>query len=420
MSKSIKCPFCSKRYTSKELLYNHIQLAHPETLKDETYTPARVYFNFVNKKDKGSCVMCKESTEWNEHTRRYMRFCGEKCKEKYVKMMKDRMINTYGKAHLLNDPEKQKEMLQARSISGTYTFADGGELGYTGTYERDFLEFLDKIMGFNSLDVVSPCPFTFYYTYEGKELFYIPDIYIPSLNLIIEIKDGGDNPNTHPKIQQVDKMKEKLKDEVMAKGVYNYIKVTNRDHFKFIELLMELKDKPEKSKPIIKINEEYKYIAYVYDKHISDLPISALYLKSAFSEVGVLITDTGKATKIKLRAFHDCTVQIVKNTEFGENVYDLISESCMEKDVVLTRGTDSILEENVVIMNDMIHNLCEHIDKLADGLIVESEVEHDNFGLFAKTSKGYYYRTESYMTGFAPAKNLIDKRQLLLCRGGAM
>ena len=325
MAKTFKCPFCDLRFADKEKLYYHIEKDHPEVLKDG-YSAARVYFNFINKKDHGSCVICRKPTEWNEKTRKYMRFCSEECKNEYVKQMKNRMINVYGKVHLLNDPKKQREMLSARSISGEYEFKDGGKHSYTGSYERSFLEFLDKVMEFSSLDVVSPCPFTFYYTYEGKELFYIPDIYIPSLNLIVEIKDGGDNPNTHPKIQAVDKIKEKLKDDLMKKGSYNYIKITNKDNFEFIEFLIELKNKDdEDKKPIIRIAESekvimpyrgvgplkeaygeeeindvrnYPYIAYRLDEEIgSYFPTDVIYLQDPLDHVGLHYVDKDKKMK---------------------------------------------------------------------------------------------------------------------------
>lgn len=312
MAKTFKCPFCELRFSDKEKLYYHIEKDHPEVLKDG-YSAARVYFNFINKKEHGTCVICKKPTEWNEKTRKYMRFCSEECKNEYVKQMKSRMINVYGKAHLLNDPKKQREMLNARSISGEYEFSDGGKHSYTGSYERSFLEFLDKVMEFSSLDVVSPCPFTFYYKYEDKDLFYIPDIYIPSLNLIVEIKDGGDNPNTHPKIQAVDKVKEKLKDDLMKKGSYNYIKITNKDNFEFIEFLIELKNKDDddKSKPIIRIAENYldstnpdvlyesfglenkdtnlyPYIGYKIEEDIGGyFPTDALYLQNPLDMKGI-------------------------------------------------------------------------------------------------------------------------------------
>jgi hypothetical protein len=149
------------------------------------------------------------------------------------------MIGKYGKVTLLNDPEQQRKMLANRKISGVYRWTDGGETTYTGSYELSFLEFLDQIMNYNSSDIIAPSPHTYYYEYEGEKHFYIPDFFIPSLNLEIEIKDGGDNSNMHPKIQAVDKVKENLKDQVMKSNSknFNYLKIVNKDNKRFFKYL---------------------------------------------------------------------------------------------------------------------------------------------------------------------------------------
>ena len=62
------------------------------------------------------------------------------------------------------------------------------------------------------------------------------------MNLEIEIKDGGDNPNMHHKIQDVDKVKERLKDEVMSNnGTFNYLKLVNKENKRFFDMLEKLK-----------------------------------------------------------------------------------------------------------------------------------------------------------------------------------
>jgi hypothetical protein len=155
------------------------------------------------------------------------------------------MKNKYGKECLLDDPEQQKKMLENRKISGKYKWTDGKSLTpYTGSYEREFLEFLDYVMNMNPSDVFGPAPQIFHYTFEGKDHFYIPDFYISSLNLIIEIKDGGDNPNNHHKIQEVDKKKEAIKDKIMAEQKeFNYLKVVDKDYSIFLNYLMDQKYK---------------------------------------------------------------------------------------------------------------------------------------------------------------------------------
>ena len=92
-------------------------------------------------------------------------------------------------------------------------------------------------MNFDPDDLLSPSPHTYWYMYEGKKHFYIPDFYVPSLNLEIEIKDGGDNPNMHHKIQDVDKIKEQAKDDVMKNNQTNYLKIVNKKNEDFLKYL---------------------------------------------------------------------------------------------------------------------------------------------------------------------------------------
>ena len=92
---------------------------------------------------------------------------------------------------------------------------------------------LDLFLNFEPNDVFSPSPNTYVYTYENEEHQYIPDVYISSLNLEVEIKEPKDNQNMHPKIQAVDKVKENLKDDMMKSiSNINYIKINGQDYLK--------------------------------------------------------------------------------------------------------------------------------------------------------------------------------------------
>lgn len=242
---TIKCNYCDRRFTEPNEYVSHLEAKHKDMIPEDM-VPYQFYYFLKTGKTHGSCVMCKQNTTWNEKTNKYNRFCqNPKCKEKYVETFQNRMIGKYGKITLLNEPEQQKKMLASRRISGIYRWSDGkSRTQYTGSYEKAFLEFLDLIMDFDPSDVIAPSPHTFTYTYEDGVHFYIPDFYIPSLNLEIEIKDGGDNANMHPKIQAVDKVKESLKDEVMKTNNknFNYLKITNKDHKKFFKYLEVAKE----------------------------------------------------------------------------------------------------------------------------------------------------------------------------------
>lgn len=254
--KTIKCNFCDARFQDANQIIEHLEQKHPDMIPKDMSAGQYWYF-LKTGKENGSCVICHKPTEWNPKTNKYKRFCNNpKCKEAYIKTFQNRMIGKYGKVTLLNDPEQQKKMLSHRKISNEYVWSDRvHKTLYTGTYELSFLEFLDKIMDFDPDDVIAPSPHTYTYIYEGAPHFYIPDFFIPSLNLEIEIKDGGDNMNQHPKIQAVDKVKEKLKDEVMASNSknFNYLKIVNKDNKIFFKYLEKAKENfiTGQDKPIV-------------------------------------------------------------------------------------------------------------------------------------------------------------------------
>jgi hypothetical protein len=240
----LKCPFCvksfrnSKIYEAKKSLYNHIEKEHPEQVKE--ISPAQLIFNLRNKKTSGKCVMCGKPTNFNEKTEKYERLCSKECIERYRKDFTSKMMKKYGKEHLLNSPEQQKKMLQNRSISGTYIWKNGeGKTNYTGKYEEEFLQFIDLFMDWkNPNDVIMPAPQVFYYKdKQGKDRFYIPDIYIQSLNLIIEIKAYDNNGYRKRDIDD-----EKRKDSAVKKSGFKYIKIPDRNYAIFFNYLLDLKD----------------------------------------------------------------------------------------------------------------------------------------------------------------------------------
>ena len=237
-----KCPLCKKKYNDIDSLANHIERKHLNEIP-EGWTGGKYIFYSKHGRTTGKCIVCGKETEFNESTMKPNRLCGNpNCAHQLREQARNNMMKKYGKETLLNDPEFQKKMLDNRSISKDYKWSDGSIKRVVGNYEYDAVRFLDLFMNFDSNDVIVPAPMVINYKYEGENKFYIPDIYIPSLNLIIEIKDGGDNPNMHPKIQAVDKVKEKLKEDAVRKErKYNYVKITNKQYSVFIKTLLELK-----------------------------------------------------------------------------------------------------------------------------------------------------------------------------------
>lgn len=246
--KYYKCPECKKVYNSLKPWATHMENCHPEVIPNG-WTPARYFYFLQTKKDHGSCIICKNDTEWLESRMKYARFCNNpKCKEAYREQFKNRMIKSYGKITLLNDPEQQRKMLLAKKNSGYYELSDGSKIEYVSSYEQHFLMMIDHLFRITGNDIMGPSPHTYYYDYinpedkenEGKK-FYIPDYYFPSMNLEVEIKQ---NTSTHPKILRIDKVKEKCKDDMMKTipGI-NYIKIVDKNYEEFFKFIIDFKNR---------------------------------------------------------------------------------------------------------------------------------------------------------------------------------
>lgn len=264
MAKLKKCPECTSRYEEVDDLYEHLEDKHNDVIP-KGWSGGRYFYFTKYHRGSGQCVVCGKETKWNEVTNKPYRICSPACRKTYRENFLNNMRKVHGKDHLLDDPEMQKKMLSQRSISGEYEWHTGERKQYVGSYEKDFLQFLNVFMNFEADDVHAPAPQIIEYEYAGKKHFYIPDFYIESINTIVEIKDGGDNPNTHHKIQEVDKEKERAKDEAISKdGRYNYIKIVDKKYAPFIKFLIQIKnaesEKKEKFRPVILINENLEMI----------------------------------------------------------------------------------------------------------------------------------------------------------------
>lgn len=259
MARKYKCPYCNERLERGKLV-NHIDKKHEELLADG-YSGARVVYDMINKTNgHGTCRVCKKSTEWNEKAGRYSVLCSNpKCKEVMREEYKKNMLRVRGTYNILNDPDQQIIMLQNRRISGQYKHSDGGVWTFTGSYEHKCLEFMDKAMQIPSKDLMTPGP-VFEYIHDGEVHHYISDMmYIP-YNLVIEIKDGGDNPNKKDSIGMNASRQKTLEKEsiITQQGTYNYIRLTDNNFAQLLEVFMDIKMKLINGvdERTIKINEE--------------------------------------------------------------------------------------------------------------------------------------------------------------------
>ena len=253
-----KCPYCNIRNT-RENLIDHIKDEHDDMIP-KGYTAFRVVFDYVNKKPmgyNGKCTECGGPTGWDEDKGRYNRQCSKPaCKASYLKKFEDNMIRTQGTTRISNTAEGQEKMLANRKISGTYKFSDGGEKTYTGSYERKALEFMDQVMEIKSDDILCPGP-VLEYSYQGAKHMYITDFYYQPYNLIIEVKDGGNNPNKRNMPEY--RAKQIAKEQYIIKHTnYNYIRLTDNNFQQLLSVFISLKFEmlENSGERVIHVNEE--------------------------------------------------------------------------------------------------------------------------------------------------------------------
>ena len=255
--KTYPCPYCKMKLT-RDKLVDHIEKEHDDLIP-VNYTAYRVVYDIVNNKHgHGECTICHKDTNWNEKRQKYERLCGDpKCYDEVRKTYEKRMIKVYNKTSLLDDPQMQEKMLANRKISGKYKWSDGTEFTYTGSYEKKLMEFLDKTMEYKSNEIIAPGP-VLEYEYNGKPLHWITDFLIIPYNLIIEVKDGGDNPNN--RVMTTYREKQVAKEKMITnKGTFNYIRLTNNNFGQLLSILAELKKNciEDNKDPIYRIHENY-------------------------------------------------------------------------------------------------------------------------------------------------------------------
>lgn len=338
-----RCKICGKTFTREDMV-KHIERKHMDVMP-EGFTPLRATFHMVNGKDfnyRRLCRICKQPTEWDEKKGRYNFLCGKpSCHEAWVKEMKNTMGDKYGKFRPTENPEGLQKMLDARKISGTYKFKDGGEKSYTGSYERKALEFMDKILELNSEDIQTPGPIL-QYELDGNKHYYIPDIYYIPYNLIIEVKDGGDNKNGNKAMAEVRRKSIAKERFVIEKTDYNYLRLTNNDFSQllavFADIKMSLIDPEIEDKRIWHVNEDAGFSAPMIGA-VSGVVVVNYLKNNAFASPEIAISDNirldnlvtvsgaNKLIKKQKDFLNDCTYELYEVNVDKDKLYTNILEN---------------------------------------------------------------------------------------------
>ena len=236
--KKILCPFCHKNYEVRNLP-SHLDTYHPEDIP-EGFTPLQVTYHLYNKYPydyRRACRVCKHPTSWDEAKGRYNFLCDNpECKKKWIAVMKKNI----GDSNPTQTEEGLKKMLASRKISGVYKFTSGGELTYTGSYELETLRFMDTVLDVKVEDLQVPGP-VLKYQFNNETHYYISDIFYRPYNLIIEVKDGGNNPNKN-QAMIVTRAKQLAKEKYIIDHTdYNYLRLTDKNFSQLMAVFADLK-----------------------------------------------------------------------------------------------------------------------------------------------------------------------------------
>lgn len=230
------CPFCNNVYDDKHRFCHHIVNKHNDQIPEECEDGLEYAYSLLVGKEMGRlCTQCHTNrVHFNDETLKYERLCDRpECKEAYTRMMKERMKNVYGKEHLLNDADMQRKMLHNHADAKDYIWDENHKFRVIGTYETDFLDHL-KSLDWSPNDIIAPSPNNYWYKWaDGSTHLYIPDFYIPSLSLEVEIKQGGFNDSFMNHNREIEHKKDLRMAKEAAKGGIHYIKILDKNYDEF-------------------------------------------------------------------------------------------------------------------------------------------------------------------------------------------
>ena len=417
-SRKYKCPYCEYRAIRSDLC-DHVDKKHTELIP-EGYTSARAVYDSINGKNHGTCMSCKKNVyKWNDKINRYYNLCDDpKCRAKVREVALQRHMKVYNKPTLLNDADHQEKMLANRKISGSYTFSDGCKITYTGSYEKNALEFIDKVLQIPSKDIQAPGP-VLEYKYGGKTHKWITDIYYIPGNLLIEVKDGGSNPNNRS--MSTYREKQVAKEEMITNlGTFNYLRLTDNNFAQLLSVFADMKNEALEStnpKATVHINEEVGGLPVNRPPEAYVVPYSMGSVFDGYaysdSELGNVIMDNGDGTCVAIseseffNTYNTGPVMYYKGNDIREKmneIHDIIKNNKVESPMHfakilcgfnLRKPNDIVLSENFKYYDNnrekKIFDLLENGIQLKLYANTEDIVSNVGDNAFIhQTPKGYY------------------------------
>jgi hypothetical protein len=201
------------------------------------------YDKWIKEYEDDKCKICGKQTNFVSIGKGYKNTCSYKCSNVYgceksskgnlkkygvkrpsqLKEFKEKSkqtcLDSYGVEYALQNNEIFKDQQKTSFFVKNFQNTD---LTYQGSYELDFLNnFYEKID-------IKKSP-TIKYFFNKKIRVYYPDFFIPSKNLIIEIKSSY----YYNKYKEQNKEKEKA----VVSGGFNFIKILNKNYSELKNIL---------------------------------------------------------------------------------------------------------------------------------------------------------------------------------------
>ncbi len=258
------CEECGKVFSTRIGIGNHIGKNHQQK---------KYYDKWIKENSDGICKICGNYTDFKNFNTGYKKCCGKKCENKYKYLnTKKAIFKKYGNENY-NNPQKQKQTKKERYKDENYNNHDqfiktclerygyntvlkdkdkmkksifkkygvenvsqnkeifkkiqgislkkfqNTNLWYQGSYELDFLEkYYNKYSNIQRGPAIKYC-------FNNENKVYHPDFYIPSLNLIIEIKNSY--------LIKKDKDRIDAKEKATIANGFKYIIVIDKNYSNF-------------------------------------------------------------------------------------------------------------------------------------------------------------------------------------------